>query len=341
MNTEPAFRLSDAKKVLVLAPHPDDETLGCGGTVALCASQGAEVHVAVISDGGLISQEPGNEGGDIVEMRKREAREAAGILGIRDTYFLDFPDGELRSHKDGIRERLWDIVSEFGPEVILSPSPVDYHADHITVSEIACELLVRLRDLKVAFYEVYETIRFNALMDITSVAHLKEKAILAYRHSLFNVPEVFAEASKGFDTFRSLYTRRVGSYEAFWLVSAPLSAGELISWVTYGLREADPAELFLSKIRGVDRLFFELRGCTASVQAKDNRIRELEGAVAESHESIKLLKARLDAIDESLVWRIALRYYRVRDRLLPPGSHLRRIYQKALSVIKPENRAKN
>jgi hypothetical protein len=213
---------------------------------------------------------------------------------------------------------------------------VDFHADHIAVSEIACAFLTEDGGMKVAFYEVYETIRFNSLVDISSVADIKEKAILKYRNSLFNVPEVFAEASKGFNRFRSFYTRQTGYYEAFWIISRPLSADELISWVTYGVRKIDPATLFLSKIKAVDEVFFELKKCADLLGAKEERIRELEITAKSSKGNIEELKMRLDAVNESLAWRMAVRFYRVRDRLLPQGSYLRKLYHDALSLIKSD-----
>lgn len=330
----PGYSVLDARRILVLAPHADDEALGCGGTIALCVSKGAEVRVAVISDGGGMLTASGDGRATIIEKRRQESREASGILGVAHMYYLDFPDGELRPHKGEIREKIVGIVSQFMPDVVLSPSPLDAHDDHITVSEVARELLSPLHELKVGFYEIYETIRFNSLVDISAVLDIKERAVLAYRYSLFDIPEVFLESAKGLNRFRSLHTRQMGYYEAFWLLSAPVSTGELVSWVTYGLREDDPAGLFLSKIRAVDELFYELRGCTDSLGAKDIRIRELEEAVARGTDRIDALKTLMDAVDGSLAWRIAQRYYRVRDTLLPPGSYLRKFYHKMMSLLK-------
>ena len=332
----PGYEIQNARKVLILAPHPDDETLGCGGTIALCASRGSEVRVVIISDGGKIFLDSGGERDEVVRRRKQEAEEASKILGISGTYFLGFPDGELQSYKTEIEDSVRDIVSSFNPDVILSPSPVDFHADHIAVSEIARAFLTEDGGMKVAFYEVYETIRFNSLVDISSVAGIKEKAILQYRNSLFNVPEVFAEASKGFNGFRSFYTRQTGYYEAFWIISSPLSADELIAWVTYGVREIDPAILFLSKIKAVDEVFFELKKCADSLEAKEDMIRELEATVARSKRNIDELKVRLDAVQESLAWRLVHRFYGTRDRALPPGTPRRRIYDRIMTRIKSD-----
>lgn len=336
----PVYSVVDARRVLVLAPHSDDEALGCGGTVSLCALKGAEVHVAVISDGGGMLRDSGDERIAMVERRKRESREASKILGIAHTYYLDFPDGELRSHKEEIKAKIDEIVSQFRPDVVLSPSPLDAHDDHIAVSEIAGELLARPHDMRVAFYEIYGTIRFNSLVDISEVVDIKEKAVLAYRYSLFDVPEVFFEATKGLNGFRSIYTRQMGYYEAFWVLSGPVSNHEIISWVTYGMRESDPATLFLSTIKAVDEAFFELRKCADLLEAKEEKIRALETTVESSSGTIDGLKTRLEDVNQSLAWRMALRFYRVRDKLLPQGSYLRKLYHYALSVIKSDKSAR-
>jgi LmbE family N-acetylglucosaminyl deacetylase len=336
MISEPAYSVVDARRVLVLAPHADDEALGCGGTIALCASKGAEVHVAAISDGGGMLLESSVERITIVEKRKRESLEASKILGVAHTYYLDFPDGELRSHKKEIKDRIDEIIVRFKPDIVLSPSPVDTHDDHITVSEIACELLARPGDMRVAFYEIYGSVRFNSLVDISDVVDIKERAVLAYRYSLFDVPEVFFEAAKGLNRFRSLHTRRIGYYEAFWILSNPVSTHEIISWITYGMRESDPAEVFLSTIRAVDEAFFELKKCADSLGGKEDRIRELETMVESSRRSVDELKMRLDTVQESLAWRMAIRFYKIRDRLLPQGSYFRKLYHNAVSVIKSD-----
>lgn len=185
-----------AKKVLVLAPHPDDETLGCGGTIALYVLNGAAVHSAIISDGGKIAHEFEDEDINIVTMRKKESLAAAKILGTQQTHFLGYPDGELRKYKDEILQKLEDIIEEFNPDIIFSPSPTDYHDDHITISAIAMELLNKTRGFRVAFYEVYGTVRFNSIVDISSVLELKRKAILSYHYSLFRTPEIFLKRLK-------------------------------------------------------------------------------------------------------------------------------------------------
>lgn len=324
----------EANRVLILAPHPDDETLGCGGTIALYTSKGSEVRIVIISDGGQISQELAGEGINVVEMRKQESIEASKILGIGQTYFLCFPDGELALYKDEMKEKIEDIVREFNPDIVFAPSPIDYYADHIAVSEIALKLLTKIHGMRIAFYEIYGTIRFNALVDISSVIDVKEKAILKYHCSLFHTPEVFHEAVKGLNRFRSFYTRENRYYEAFWIVSKPMDKTEIIDWLTYGMKEEDPAVIFLSKLKAVDELLFEFRRSNDLLKSREAEIQELKTIAENRGKNIDELRMRLDNITGSLLWKLATKFYMIRDRLLPTDSVPRRIYDKVLGRIK-------
>jgi LmbE family N-acetylglucosaminyl deacetylase len=331
---DPLYSLPEVKKVLVLAPHPDDETIGCGGTIALYAINDAEVYVAVVSDGGKISDVSAGESIDIVEMRKQESNEASKILGIKQTYFLGFPDGKLESYKDEIKGKIEDIVVKFQPDIIFSPSPLDYHADHMAISEVALLLLNRMPGLMVAFFGIYETVRFNLLVDITDVLHLKEKAILSYKYSLFGCPGVFVEAVKGFNIFNAFHTRQKRYYEAFYLVSKPVDKTEIIDWLTYGTKAGDPAAIFLSKIKVVDELLFEFKKCAVLLKSKEAEIQELKAVIENKEKEVGELETKLDCMTGRFMWELAIRFYKFRDKMLPEGSNPRKLYNKIVSYVK-------
>jgi LmbE family N-acetylglucosaminyl deacetylase len=329
----PADPFAGVKRILVLAPHPDDETLGCGGTVALYVSRGVEVYLAVISDGGKIAHEFAEENIDIVEARKKESMEASGVLGVKETYFLGFPDGELKSHEDEIAARIEEIILQCNPDIVFSPSPIDFHEDHIAVSKIALKLLMKPQGMKIAFYEVYGTIRFNSLVDISDVVDLKERAILCYRYSLFRTPEIFAGAAKALNRFRSFYTRENKYYEAFLIISRPTERGELLQWLTYG-PEKESESSFLTKLKVVDDLFFEIRKYHDALMSHEAEIKELRVLIEGGQKRVDELQTNLDRMSESLAWRLATKFYRIRDRLLPEGSELRRMYERITSRLK-------
>src|SRR5438552_3997191 len=101
------------QEVLVVAPHPDDETFGCGGTIKWLTKDGNHVDVAFMTRGELGSELEGHANRQALEQvaqeRTREAEEACGILGVRRLVFLDGKDGQLSGQpflKDALAELL-------------------------------------------------------------------------------------------------------------------------------------------------------------------------------------------------------------------------------------------
>ncbi|MCK0168502.1 PIG-L family deacetylase [Jannaschia sp. S6380] len=118
---------------LILAPHPDDETLGCGGLAMLKRRAGARVDVVVATDGGATGAADGPAAStDVTRLRERETIAACALLDIdadRIT-FLGLPDGELARHEGALRRRLSDIVAELRPDQIYVCAAADGHRDH-------------------------------------------------------------------------------------------------------------------------------------------------------------------------------------------------------------------
>lgn len=218
------------KNILILTPHPDDEALGCSGTIALMNGKGASSTVVFLTDGERLLGEPSQE---IAEKRREEGRRVSGMLGCNEPVFLDFPDGEVRSHGSEIFGRLSEIITEVGPDIILAPSLIDYHNDHIAAARIALELFKDNESFRLAFYEVYSTVRFNCLIDISEVLKQKKKAILAYKTSLYGKPDVYVHASLGLNAHRSVFVQKAGYYEAFYMPEKAGSEEHLLSYFCY------------------------------------------------------------------------------------------------------------
>ncbi|MCX7176987.1 MAG: PIG-L family deacetylase, partial [Proteobacteria bacterium] len=87
LNPELADPRSLARRVLVFAPHPDDEVFGCGGTLCLLAAAGADISVVIVSDGAL-----GGNAADLVGRRESESLAAAEVLGYPPPTFWRLPD---------------------------------------------------------------------------------------------------------------------------------------------------------------------------------------------------------------------------------------------------------
>lgn len=170
------------KHVLVLAPHPDDESIGCGGTLRLHANEGHFIHLVVLTSG-----EKGGHGRDPAttrDLREAEARQAANVLGIQRIDFWREPDGALRAGPQ-LAERLAAVLRESAPDYIYLPHEEDGHPDHhatVQLLRLAWPLaLAAERQPEVRCYEVWTPIqRMAAIVDISPCVESKRAAIRAH-----------------------------------------------------------------------------------------------------------------------------------------------------------------
>ncbi len=210
------------ERLLVLAPHPDDEVIGCGGVVARHLRDGRRVQVVVATDGA--------EAGD--GDREAESREGLAVLsapenqGNVELTFLRFADRHLAEHVDALRDRLAAILRESRPDLILVPSPIEIHPDHVALSTAFCaavqsdpSLFADAATAQVAFYEVSQTIRPNALVDITPFAEAKYAAIAAHRSQ--TTLHDYVSYARGLNAFRSMTLSGAAFAEAYWIIELP------------------------------------------------------------------------------------------------------------------------
>lgn len=222
--------LPSVNRVLVVAPHPDDEALGCGGTIACYARSGAHVGLVVVSDGAA-AYGRGKGPECLTQLRKAETRAASDVLGVSHLDALDYPDSRLSEHESDIRRSLQAVIERFSPELVLSPSLIESHPDHVTVALILLELLKEQSSWRLAFFEVDTALRPNVLVPIDQFMAQKGQAILCYQRSLFGKPEVFSGAMKGLSRYRSFAARRSSCFEALWLVPSQPHPHELLRWI--------------------------------------------------------------------------------------------------------------
>lgn len=119
-----------AADAVVFAPHSDDETLGCGGTIARKTAAGATVRLVFLTDGAKSNPAIGPK--ELAETRKNEAIRAASTLGVApsELVFLDFPDGELRAHVPEAAARIGEILVGSRARQFFVPFREDGHPDH-------------------------------------------------------------------------------------------------------------------------------------------------------------------------------------------------------------------
>ena len=188
-----------AAPLLVVAPHPDDETLGCGGTIALLKSQRQDVRILVISDGtGSHPHSKRYPAAALCALRQSETLDAMGILGVPNTAvsFLDLPDTSVpqieSSDFPAAVHRCQTYLGSLPPlKTILIPWRYDPHCDHRATYQLikaAADPTVRLVEYPIWDWdsqqqkELPESVAIAPWrLDIQPVVALKQRAISAYR----------------------------------------------------------------------------------------------------------------------------------------------------------------
>ena len=191
------------KIVLGIAAHPDDLDVGAGGTLAHFASQGAEVHYLILTDGGKGSDDPSMTSAQLTAIRHYEQQTALEIIGGKSITFLDYPDGELEVTMElkkhivkAIRSIKPDVVITMDPTVIYSAANgIINHPDHRAAGQATLDAVFPLArdrltfpELLTAGFEPHKTatvllVNFNDsnfAVDITNTFDTKMNALKAH-----------------------------------------------------------------------------------------------------------------------------------------------------------------
>ncbi len=187
--------------ILVIAPHPDDEAIGCGGAVCLHTSNGDRVVVAFMTSGEMgLKHLPRDEAWQI---REAEAEAAAGLLGIARLEFLRQPDCTTDASLETTASLLAPLLGAEQPELVYVPHAGEWHPDH----RAAFPALDRaLRDSEIPAprllaYEVWTPLsEFDDLLDVTPVITRKLRAIRCYHSQLAQLR--YDRAIRGLNQYR-------------------------------------------------------------------------------------------------------------------------------------------
>jgi LmbE family N-acetylglucosaminyl deacetylase len=144
-----------ADPILVIAPHPDDETIGCGGTILRAHAEGKRVHWLIVTCMDANDGWPREK----IERRKLEIDAAARLLGITQTHLLKFPTGRLETVPMGeLISAIKHIVTKVQPSTLLLPNRSDAHTDHRVVFDAGAACAKWFRHPSVRSVLAYETI---------------------------------------------------------------------------------------------------------------------------------------------------------------------------------------
>jgi LmbE family N-acetylglucosaminyl deacetylase len=201
------------KNIVVFAPHPDDETLGCGGTIVKKIKEGYSLFMIFMTNGasgsdyshygmtsGLTRQE-------LKEIRKQEAKNACNILGVdsRNLFFLDFEDRTLMKNREAAQEKVTEILRMLSPVEVYFPHKKDQNKDHLATNStvkrsfenlpkqpvkyqyviwVSREMSRRARfwiSIKDKIRTLGESSNSQVSIDILEFLHLKRKALDEYK----------------------------------------------------------------------------------------------------------------------------------------------------------------
>jgi Uncharacterized proteins, LmbE homologs len=214
--------------VLVIAPHPDDEVLGCGGTITKRVAQGHTVYVCVVTKGcePLFREE-------YIEKGRFECRTADKFLGVKETVFLDFPAAMLEEIKRyQLNDAILNVVQRIKPDEVYMPHRGDMQLDHKMVVDAAMVALRPKYKHIVKRIYAYETLSEtgwdisntvnefipNVYEDISDTLELKLKAMALFKSQLGVFPEARSlEALESLAKFRGA-TVNCKAAEAFSLI---------------------------------------------------------------------------------------------------------------------------
>ena len=226
--------LNGFDRLVVVAPHPDDDVLGCGGLLAASAAAGLEAVVLYVTDGsashvGSTTYPPAR----LREVREREARDALAALGVApEPRFLRVPDGTVAELGDAGAARVVDAIAGAIADAVRVPvRPLlvgpwlrDHHADHTAVAALVrrahaerpaatlLEYAVWLDELGAAGDRPQPGEAFEIVLDVDAHVAAKTRALAEHRSQLGELitdaesgfvlpPQVIASAGRGYERF--------------------------------------------------------------------------------------------------------------------------------------------
>jgi LmbE family N-acetylglucosaminyl deacetylase len=207
-----ALPLHQARRVLALAPHPDDECIGCGGLLARLVQAGVAVRVVLVTDGSGAGGLPPGAG----LVRQQEFQASLRHLGVNSFAMLNFPDGGL-AFDAPLCEAIENEVRSFAPNWVLAPSAHDAHRDHRCVARAAQRAALANTSVETLLeFETWGALPATHVVDITDTFAAKMAALAEHRTALAQMD--YASATEGLARYRALLLapgRPGGAAEAY------------------------------------------------------------------------------------------------------------------------------
>lgn len=190
------------KNILIISPHPDDEAIGCGGTICKHIAEGDSVEVIFLTSG-----EKGGHGRteeETIHVRELESKDAAAILKLGHIEFWKEPDGNFKVTEHNVTRLVEKIIAS-NTQIIFVTHEQEEHPDHVSAAQLVKQAVEQLPENMlpptVWMYEVWTPIqRMDHIVDISDYVETKRKAILAYKSQCDVL--AFDEAILGLNRYR-------------------------------------------------------------------------------------------------------------------------------------------
>jgi LmbE family N-acetylglucosaminyl deacetylase len=200
--------------VLVIAPHPDDESIGCGGALCKHATQGDRVVVVYLTSGELGLKHLPRE--KAWQIREREARQAVKVLGLAEVIFLRGTDWFVGNEVRKLAGALSAILKREPPVLVYLPHPQEWHPDHkaalVVVQSALQQSGIPVPSLQ--GYEVWTPIaEYDHVEDISAMMPRKLQALRAHRSQLKAFS--YERAVRGLNQYRGALAARCRYAEVF------------------------------------------------------------------------------------------------------------------------------
>jgi len=219
------------ENIMVFAPHPDDDIIGCGGSIARHIQQGNQVSIIYMTSGeaGSLQYQPR----ELAPIREAEASSAAALLGVADLTFLRSPDGYLEYSKENL-SRIVTIIRNKQPVLVYMPHSDDAVSDHQLTYRLALEGCRRAAGpwfqecgrqpwsvKNILGYEVWTPLqKVGHSEDISDFITAKIQALQMHKSQTEHIQ--YDEAIQGLNRYRGIMTGKGKYCECFQLIQAQI-----------------------------------------------------------------------------------------------------------------------
>lgn len=218
-------------RIMVFAPHPDDDVLGCGGSIVKHRKKGRQVKVVYLTSGEAGS--PGFYPSGLNKVREAEAAQALHLLEVENPVFMGLPDGGIEVNAQNL-DAVVALLRRERPEMIYLPHARDVHRDHLRTHELVLEACRRAAGpwhpqcgkhaWEVAWiiaYEVWAPLNeVNMVEDISPFIDIKIEAIRRHKSQIEHI--AYDEGIRGLNRFRGISSGRGDYCECFQILKASL-----------------------------------------------------------------------------------------------------------------------